>query len=357
MLRLTVKFFEPSDIAGYKSMTELEYGKSHLSDDVHVQWKHLSSCFGPSDYIRLDTSSNSVVGRAMIQSRILKTDGKDIRCGQVMDLLINQDFRKTPLNFIRLTKACDTFEKYDLIFHTSNEKSFPLYHNLLKFSSPFKLSGYGFPVRLSKVIAKVTGIKRPIPEFFSTPLMCVIKALSKFTNLFAGLEVSSRSISESELDELVRKILVNKEFLLYRSKEFLDWRFKCSGIWKGDIYRLDSNGVFVGYVVVRKIELDGISHFVLMDVMISSSASWLVKLNLKLILIKMAFNSGADTFFTLLNSNSSIAKRVIGFPFFKIPDSSLPHSTPIFIRALNQDCKWITEIKSIHLTLADLDYF
>ena len=55
------------------------------------------------------------------------------------------------------------------------------------------------------------------------------------------------------------------------------------------------------------------------------------------------------------NQNNYMYKNILGYPFFKLPDSILPHSNPMFIH--NIPSKHSDKIKNINFTISDFDYF
>ena len=124
MRELTVQKFSDADLEGYLKLSQAEYGGSVSCDAEHIKWKHLNSEFGASSYVKLSVNQR-VVGRVLIQQRILRTLVGTYKLGQVMDLLIDKDHRTSPKNFIDLTKACGNVNGFDSVFHTSNARSFP----------------------------------------------------------------------------------------------------------------------------------------------------------------------------------------------------------------------------------------
>lgn len=113
----------------------------------------------------------------------------------------------------------------------------------------------------------------------------------------------------------------------------------------------------MGYVVTRKVELDGMVHSVLMDVLLDVDIPLLARIALRLWLIRQAAAMGADALFTMINPGSEVARTAVGFPLIPIPERLLPHTTPIFIRVCGTEGKTLETDGSFHLTLADLDYF
>jgi len=337
-------------------MTQNEYGPSVTGNADHIRWKHLASPFGASTYISL-LEAGEVVGRALIQPRPMRTEAKMFNIASVMDLLIEQKHRTTPANFISLTKASGNVEQYDLVFHTSNERTFPLYSKLFRFPNPFSLRAYGFPVRLAGVFAALFGRRIEAIDWFTAPVRWLLVAIADTAKFCARLEIAPSAMSDDELETLSAKSLHQSGPHLARTNAFLKWRFTDSPFWSATIFRIDRKDQFVGYVATRKMELGGLNHLVLMDFMLDPDMPFLARIALRLWLVRQAITAKADALFTMVNSYSSMARKIAGFPLLPIPDRFLPHATPIFVRPRSNDLKELEADRSIHMTLADLDYF
>ena len=356
MAQISVKEFAETDLDGFLEMSQLEYGVTVSSNPNHIRWKHLDSQFGASLYVNL-AETGRVVGRALIHPRTLCTAEKVIKLGQVMDLLIDKEYRSTPINFLNITKACGNLENVDSVFHTSNERSYPLYSKLLKFANPFSLRAYGFPVRFAGLFASIIGHRIEVIDWFTAPLRWLLVITAYAVNSVSRLDISQKSMNDDELEVLCTKCLRQSGPHLARSNAFLKWRFINAPLWPGSVYRIDKKGQFLGYVVTRNVGLGDLNHLVLMDFMLDPDTPLIAQIALRLWLIRKAIKSKADVLFTMVNPFSTIARQCVGFPLLNIPDKFLPHATPIFMRSRTDESKQLETDQSIHLTLADLDYF
>lgn len=356
MAQISVKTFEEADLKGYLVLSQLEYGATASSDANHTRWKHVDSQFGASLYVNL-AEADCVVGRALIQPRSLRIQSKVFSLGQVMDLLIDKNHRSTPINFINLTKTCGTIENFDLVFHTSNERSFPLYSKLFRFANPFSLKAYGFPVRIAGMLSSILGRRIDALDWLVAPFHWLLGVGACVFSAMAKLDISERAMNDDELEAVCTKCLRQSGSHLVRTNAFLKWRFVDAPLWPATIYRVDCKREFLGYVVTREMKLDGLNHLVLMDFMLAPDTPLLARIALRLWLIRQAVKLKADSFFTMVNPFSIIAHTCVGFPFINIPDSLLPHATPIFMRSRTDNNKELESNRSIHMTLADLDYF
>jgi hypothetical protein len=353
---MSVTTFTDRDLGRFVEMSRSEYGPSDVSNSACMRWKHLDSPFGASSYVCL-VEAEGVVGRVMVQPRPLHTATKVFRGGSVNDLLIDRAHRTTPMNFIKMTKACGDVEGLDLIYHTSNERSYPLYSGLLRCTTPFSLRAYGFPIRLAGLLSSFFGRRVQIIDGLTAPLRWAIVVLAAVMQFLAGLRISQCAMSDHELEGLCTKCLRRSGPHLARNNAFLKWRFRDAPLHPASVFRLDRRGRFLGYAVTRKVVLGSLSHWVLMDFLLDPDMPFVARIALRLWLVRTAVASKADVAFTMVNACSDVAKRCVGLPLVKISDKLLPHSTPIFVRACSDESKRLEADRSIHFTLADLDYF
>ena len=282
---------------------------------------------------------------------------KALKTAAVNDLLIDRKHRTTPMNFITITKACGEVASLDLIYHTSNERSFPLYSKLLHIANPFSLRSYGFPVRFAGLISSLVGRRVNAIDWLTAPWRWAIAVVAYVVNAVARLDISQGAMSDDELERLCAMCLRQSGPHLARTNAFLKWRFCDAPLRSAEIWRIDRKGQFLGYVATRKVELGALNHLILMDFLLDPDATLLIQVALRLWLLRMAIASKADALFTMVNSFNTIARKCAGFPLVGIPEKLLPHATPIFVRARSNDGKDLETDRSIHFTLADLDYF
>jgi hypothetical protein len=356
MTAISVKTFTESDLEDYLNLSQKQYGPSVATHADHNRWKHLQSPFGASSYVRL-MDGEQVVGRALVQRRTLRTRSEAIPAGCVVDLLIDRPYRTTPRNFLNITKTCDELEGCDLIYHTANERTFPLYSRLLHFPSPFSLVAFGLPVRLSGFLGAILGRRINALDWLTAPWGWLIDILAYAALRGSKLSVSQHAMSDSELETLSKKCLGQTGPHLARTTDYLKWRFRDAPLWPATVSRLDCEGQFLGYVATRCVELKGINHFVLMDMLLDPEIPRMTLIALRFWLLRQVVSSRADAFFTMLNPFNTMVRKLIGFPIIRIPERLLPHKTPIYMRVRRQEFIELTADRSIHVTLADLDYF
>ena len=356
MVQVSVETLTVEDLEDYLKLSRSEYGLLDSNNLAHIRWKHMDSPFGASTYISL-VASGKIVGRALLQPRPMYTASQKLNAACVTDVLIDREFRSPPTNFINMTKASGNVSKFDLVYHTSNERTDLLYSKLLRFPSPFTLRAYGFPLRLAGFLSLVTGRRIDAIDWLTAPLRWLLSIISFVVNSVAKVDISPRVMDDNALAVLFTKCLHQSGPLLARTNAFLKWRFTDTPLWPATVYRVDRNGQLLGYIATRKLELSGLSHYVLMDFVLDPETPFFVQIALRLWLIQSAIRSKVDTLYTMVNSFNGIARKLAGFPLVSIPDRLLPHATPIFVRYRSNEKSDPETDRTIHLTLADLDYF
>ena len=356
MGQIIIEVFAEVHLKEFLSLSKTEYGLSASTNAEHIRWKHMDSPFGSSFCVNL-YDNGKVVGRALAQPRPLRTSTKVVNVAYVMDMLIDRKHRTTPSNFIQIAKETGNLKSVDLVFHTSNDRTYPLYKKLLRFPNPFALKAYGLPVRFAGVFSSIFNLKINAIDRLIEPFHWLFGRITDASIAMARLDISDRIMKDEEIEAVCKKCLQQSGAHLERTNAFLKWRFIDTPLWSASIYRIDRKGEFIGYIVIRQMELNGLNHLVLMDFILDPESPLFARIALRLWLIRQAIISHADTIFTMVNPFSAIAIKCVGFPFVTIPDNLLPHATPIFMRARIDETKELEADQSIHITLADLDYF
>jgi hypothetical protein len=158
MGQIIIEVFAEVHLKEFLSLSKMEYGLSASTNAEHIRWKHMDSPFGSSFCVNL-YDNGKVVGRALAQPRPLRTSTKVVNVAYVMDMLIDRKHRTTPSNFIQIAKETGNLKNVDLVFHTSNDRTYPLYKKLLRFPNPFALKAYGLPVRFAGVFSSIFNLK------------------------------------------------------------------------------------------------------------------------------------------------------------------------------------------------------
>ena len=373
MTHISIDTFKEADLEDYLDLSRKEFTKATVSDTVqadwkesyveslltnpdYIRWKHLDSPFGASSFVRLIVT-NMTVGRVLLQPRPFYTSSQRFNVACDMDMLVSREFRSPSSNFINLIKASDDLPNFDFVYHTANEITHQLYGRLLGFPNPFSLQSYGFPLRIAGLLSASIGRRIDALDWLTAPFRWLVEGVALGFYWISETDVSQQPMSDVELDKLFTKCLHQSGPLLARTNAYLKWRFWDAADLRGKVYRIDRKGQLIGFFVTRELELGGLNHLVLMDFLLDTDTPRVSQFALRLWLIRAAIKAKTDTLFTMINPFNKMAQKCVGFPLVHIPDSLLPHATPIFIRAYGHQNKHFETDQSIHLTLGDLDYF
>ena len=356
LAKVLVDLFTEEDLSGFIELSETEYESSVTTDVNHTRWKHLDSPHGASTYIRL-VADSKVVGRALLQPRLIQTKTGQFSTACVTDVLIAPLHRSSPANFLNLTNTSGNISKFSSVFHTANERTEPFYRKLFRLPNPFSLHGYVFPTRVAGIFLKISGYRINALDWFLLPFRYLISFAAIAMISTAKIDISKRLPDDENLSELCLKLLHDSGPLLTRTKSFLKWRLIDAPLWKANVYCVERKGKFLGYIATRRLELNDLKHLVVIDFLLDTDITFYDRLALRLWLIRQAILSDVDALFTMINPMSKAAHTCVGFPMIRIPDKFLPHGTPIFFRANTNENQNVESDQMIHMTLADIDYF
>lgn len=364
---ISISSFIDSDIDIFLKLSKSEFSKDNnnwkdsyveslLMSPKHVGWKHCESPFGPSTFVKLK-SQEEIIGRVLMQPRQFQVLGGKYNAACDMDMLVVKAHRMPPSNFIGLIKSSHQLENFDLVYHTANEITHILYGKLLGLPNPFSLKAFGLPICLSGIFFKFFRYRLKLVDIFSRPIWFLMASISSILSIITGIVVKLGELTDSELENLSNTCLAESGAMLARDNAFLSWRFGSQSDLPGQLLRVERDGSLIGYMVVRKVELAGMIHLVLMDLLVESKLNLISRISLRFFLLKLGVDERADTVLAFLNPLNSMSKNFFGFPLMQVPDKVLPHETPIFIKTNNPALKEYEFIRSTHMTLADLDYF
>ena len=338
-------------------LSKSEYDNTNsVTDYEQMAWKHLDTAHGPSTSINLNCEDETV-GRVLLQPRKVSIGEKEFNIAFATDSLVLLEFRRPISNFFSIMKEIKNVHDFALVLHTSNENTEALYRNVLKFKCPISLSGYGVPINLRAIFKKLLGSDWAIFEIINLPYQWFIFSLCFIAKFLSTLVITSDQPDERVLDNHIKNNKVLGDIQIVRSQAFLNWRFNGSLHWKANVLHIYDERHYVGYVVLREVELDGLKFTIIMDVSLNADLSWFNVLLIRFNVIKMGINNKSDVVFTLLNHRADMVKKFAGIPFFKVPDQLLPHKTPFFVHINDETIFSIDTLKNLHITLADLDYF
>jgi len=356
MLTLRTETLTRAALTGHINVARTTYEDPTALDAEHFWWKHGTGPAGLSTSIGL-YDGDALVGRTMVQRRKFRIDNSTtVLGGLIFDLVLAPEHRSAA-NFVSLVRAQAEAPDIDLIVHTSNATSHPLYEKLLRYPIAFRLAAYGLPVRIGGILRKLTGWTIPGIDLLTLPWRWALCAAAALCRRMSGLDIEIGTPSESELKRITRRFTELAGPHFERDRAFLEWRFRAGPLFNGTVATLRRGGTTCGYVAWRKVSLEGLEFLVLMDLMLDTPLTIGQRLALRLDLIARACRDGADMAFVMLNPENNLAATVCGLPLFRIPDRHLPHQTPIFVHARRRELDFLRRQSSMFITLADIDYF
>jgi hypothetical protein len=355
-LKITVKKVDTVSVDNFIKLARIEYGnKDTVTQRDHIIWKHLATANGPSTSVNLQ-HDQKVVGRILLQPTDIYIKGRKIDIAFAVDSLVHPAFRRPFSNFLSIIKEIKNVKEFAFVLHTSNENTEGIYKSILKLDCPISLSGYGLPINIRNIAKKFLGFKIPFLQFINYPIIWTIEALFFLSGNLSKLNISPKAPGNQVHNEFLLGAADLNEMNVLHNLRFLKWRFEESPLWKADIQYIYRGSVYLGYIVLRHIELEGLRFTVVMDFSVHKNITKIQKIFIRMYIVKQALMSCDDVVFMLFNSKAKSVKRFLGFPFIHIPDKYLPHKTPFFMHVVDTDVD-VKSIANLNITLADIDYF
>jgi hypothetical protein len=355
-LLLKIETLTRAALPSHMALAQSTYDDPLATDSAHFWWKHGVGPAQPSISIGL-YEKDWLVGRAMVQRRRFRIDASTtVSGGLIFDVVLAPKHRNAA-NFISLVRAQAEPPDIDIVVHTSNATSQLLYERLLRYPIAFRLAAFGLPVRLRGLIRKLTGRAIPGVDLLTVPWRWALRAAAAICRRLSGLNIEIGMPSESELQRFVPGFtkLVGPHF--ERNHAFLEWRFQAGPQFNGAVATLRRSGTPCGYIAWRMVSLEGLEFLVLMDLVLDAPLTLGQSLALRLDFIARACRDGADVAFVMMNPDAKLASAICGLPLIRILDQHLPHPTPIFVHSRRHDLDVSSKNSSMHITLADIDYF
>lgn len=334
-----------------------EYSTPEVVCYDHVKWKHLENPYGASLSVSLRKVSGELVGRSFLQQRKLCTkDGLCLKAATITDLVIVPKERSAA-SLIGMTRAAKTAEGFDLVAHTSNGTSDTIYRKLFKFPVACTLTAAVLPLRVGGLVARYirSSYICSALDFIVAPWRWCVRGAAIITSVTSDVSFGMEPPKDL-LAQILQEFSRHAGLHFERSLEFLNWRFSIGPISKCKIKWVYSSNECLGYIAVRKVTINGLDVLVVLDSVLRRSIGSLESMSLKLLCAREAVLENCDAVFCLANMNNVNLAWWGNFPYFRIPDNFLPHSTPIFVHTRNE-CISFDDQERFFLTLADLDYF
>lgn len=356
MSTIKTEILTKESVAEHITLAETVYSSPDAVDPAHFIWKHMQNPHGVSISSSIRSGDSILLGRFLRQKRLFFLKPNQTLDGAIITDLVVSPLARNASSLIALTRQIKPQDNA-IALHTSNKISDPIYRNLFKFPIVCNLKGLGTPLFFKNILRPYLiseNITNLINCLFS-PWRWMLILSSKLVGGIGGIRFVTQP-SDLEIEKIFCNFKEHSGGHFERSLLFNEWRFSKGPIFNGQIKWIESKGICIGYFVFKQLNLNGLNICVLMDLVIGRRLSLIEKIALKLLSVRLAINYCSDAFFTLVNINNSALEWLEGFPFIAIPDSLLPHSTPIFIHASEQVYP-LENRGDVYITLADLDYF
>lgn len=356
MLEVRNRPLDASDIDAQLALARTAYDDPLAVDRGHFWWKHGLNPCGPSVAVGL-FDDERIVGRSLLQRRDFRIDSKTTRrAALVTDLLIAPDYRSTQ-NFLSLV-AGQSDTGVDLLIHTSNQNSDILYRRLLEYPVAFNLKAFALPLRGRRILQSTFGAAMPeIAEALSYPWRVLLRGGAALISRLAGLHLEEGLPDEAEFERSMKRFHSIAGPHFDRTYAFLQWRFERGPVFRGRIETLRIRGEVQGYVAWRNLTLEGLEFLVLMDMALAAPLSPLAHWALCLELAERGAETGADLIFVMVNPANKLLAPFADLPLIPVPDSRLPHLTPLYVLPQREELRSLQTDASTYLMLADIDYF
>jgi hypothetical protein len=349
--------FNKNKLSEHIAVAASVYSSPEVIDPDHLLWKHLQNPYGPSTSVSLRNEMEDLVGRSFIQPRTFwVTPSLSCRGATITDLVI-MPAERSAASLINMTRAIKSPDGIDVVVHTSNDSSDLIYRKLFKFPIVFTLAAAGLPLRVSNILKPhlANPTLRKAIEFLVSPWRWLLRASALVIGGISNVKFAAEP-SESVMSEIFEEYRKHAGAHFERSQRFLKWRFSEGPLFNGKVEWVWSQGECLGYLAFKQVTLGGLVVFVIMDAVLRRRLTLKEAIAIKFLAVRLAIDGPFDAVFTLANTENSALKWLKVFPFFYIPDRHLPHSTPIFIHALNEH-RSLEKQADVFFTLADLDYF
>ena len=287
----------------------------------------------------------------------ITNDNQLVRGATISDLVIRHESRNAG-RLISIVKATTQVKGYDLVLHSSNEVSDIFYRKMFKFPVRFSLASAGLPVRLKSYMLKAGkgALLAQIADFVLLPARLAMPLTRWVSGMATGLKFGDAP-GRSDMDAIHKAHHARTGPQFQRSADYVEWRYLSGPISRSDLIGIyQKGGTILGYAALRRVDLDRIKFCILMDLITKRPLSSAELVALKFGIIDKTRETGDDIAFTMFNPEHAELSKLSGFPFIDVPDSALPHPTPVF---LHQDDNVLddADAKSLFFMVGDLDYF
>jgi hypothetical protein len=296
------------------------------------------------------------VGRVVLQRRELRYGQQRLRGGLSVDLLIDAA-KAEATDALRLIFRLPRAETFDLVFHTYNENSAPIYDQLHRrfpnYIERFALLPYGLPLRARKALAGLAKVDLPGIDILTAPWRAGLRTIARSRTV----QVTERIPAPEELSGLLDRFAETVGLHSVREPDVLRWRFGKGPICHGTVKYLRIDDRLVGYYATTLTTFAGAKFLALMDAVVDPLVASTAVAAIKRLALADALAEGCDMLFSMFNPCSPAAAAFIGFPFLPLPERLMKHRTPIFVLDVDRAFADVAARDDGYFLLTDLDYF
>lgn len=187
------------------------------------------------------------------------------------------------------------------------------------------------------------------------PIRLSLHAWAGIPTLFTKVRLGKRP-ADKELDVILKEFRSVAGPHFERTSDFIKWRISDSPLFPIHIEWLWQGKECLGYMAWQRIEKRELQVFAIVDLVTRRQLNTAQVRAIKLLAICLCIAHEMDAVFTLINVRNPLLKGLASFPFLNIPESQLPHPSPIYFHADAKDFPH-DHRGSTFMSLADLDFF
>jgi hypothetical protein len=354
--RIVAGPFDAAAIADYLDLSRRHYGpESRSAHEDHTRWKLQGPPAGPAIHLRA-IREDTCVGRILLQRREFRFGDTRLHAANAVDFLVDAE-RARATDALKLISRLPRTADFQLVYHTYNERSAPLYEQIKRFFpnyvERFRLLPFGLPLRAQRPLASLAGLNLPGIDLLSVPWRL---GLSAYTTTHR-IEATTEPPVDAEFAGLLDRFAGNVGLHSARDPAVLRWRFSEGPLFNGRVVYLRRGGKLVGYYATTITEFAGARFLALMDAVVDPDLNDAGVSAIKRRALADALAAGCDILFAMFNPRSPLARRFIGFPFLPLPERLMKHPTPIFVIDVDRSLADVAARSDGYFLLTDLDYF
>jgi len=354
---ITTEKLTAQELVDHIAVGSSEYSSPEVVNPDHVAWKHLDNPYGPSVSVSLRKESGELVGHSFLQPRMFCIGHGQVVSGATITDLVIVPAERIAAALIGMTRMAKSVECFDVVLHTSNHVSDVIYRKLFKFPVACTLVASALPLRVANALAAHVpiGWLRDGLDILVAPWRWLVKGAAALSGTVGRISFGVEPAA-SVADEIFEDFKGHAGPHFERNTAFLDWRFREGPVFKGQLLWVWCRRQCLGYIAVRKVSINGFDVLVVLDSVLRRPLNKLESVSVQLLCAREAVQAHCDAVFCLANQGNDALRWWSEAPFIRIPDSYLPHPTPIFVHTKGRSVGKVFGA-GVFLTLADLDYF